>query len=123
MIKRIVVVGSKKYNDYEEAKHYINHCIANIKEGNTFVFATCGCEGAEMLAERYAKENGYEIEIYPTLWETFGSAGGAVRNKQMFNSSDLIICFWDGIIGETCSVMDYAELIGKEVQILRVYKH
>lgn len=122
MIKRIVVTGSKYYHNYEEAKIYIDLLIKDVKQGNTLIFASCGCEGIETLAERYAEENGYEIERYPTLWEPFGSSGGAVRNKQRLNTSDLIICLWDGIIGETCSVMEYAELIGKEVKVLRIHK-
>ena len=122
MTKRIVVTGSKYYENYEEAKGYIDRCIENIKDGNTLIFASCGCAGAETLAERYANEMGYKTERYPTLWETYGSAGGAVRNRQMLDSSDLIICFWDGTIGETCSMTMYAELIGKEVKTLRVHK-
>lgn len=120
MTKRIVAAGSKYYEDYAEAKHYIEYCTEHIKEGNTLIFAVCGCGGTEMLAERYANENGYKIERYPTIWETYGTSGGAVRNKQMINLSDLIICFWDGTIGEICSMTIYAEQIGKEVRTLRV---
>ncbi len=121
MIKRIVITGGKHYYNYREAARYINSCIKNIEKGNTIVIASCGCTGAETLAELYAKRKGYQYEKYPTMWEQFGTSGGAVRNKQMLDSCDLIICLWDGLIGETCSIMDYAEIIDKPVNTLRVY--
>lgn len=31
MIKRIVVAGGRDYENYEEAKQYIDFCIENIK--------------------------------------------------------------------------------------------
>ena len=31
MIKRIVVAGCRNYNNYEEAKKYINYCIGRYK--------------------------------------------------------------------------------------------
>ena len=30
MIKRIVVAGCRDYNNYEEAKKYIDKCISNL---------------------------------------------------------------------------------------------
>ena len=39
MIKRIVVAGGRDYNNYEEAKKYIEFCIGEIKNKYTlFLF-------------------------------------------------------------------------------------
>ena len=34
MIKRIVIAGCRKYDDYEEAKKYIDYCITGICKRN-----------------------------------------------------------------------------------------
>lgn len=65
MIKRIVVAGSRNYNNYEDCKEYIDFCIQNLRKKHTLIFLSGCCNGADALGERYAKENGYKIEYYP----------------------------------------------------------
>lgn len=38
MIKRIVVAGSRDYNNYSDAKEYIDLCISEIKNKYTLIF-------------------------------------------------------------------------------------
>ena len=69
MIKRIVVAGCRDYENYREAKAYIDFCISKIRKNYTLIFVSGGCKGADMLGERYAKENGFKIERYIADWE------------------------------------------------------
>ena len=64
MIKRIVIAGSRDYNNYDEAKNYIDFCISRIRKNYDIIIVSGGCRGADMLGERYAKENGFKyIEV------------------------------------------------------------
>lgn len=117
MIKRVAVAGCRKYENYEEAKEYIDFCIREIRKKYTLIFVSGGCRGADALGERYAAENGFKTEIYQAKWEKYGRAAGPERNKKIAEISDYIICFWDGQSKGTKSLLRFAEKAGKPVKI------
>lgn len=116
-IKRIVVAGGRDYSDYAEAKEFIEECIRDIRADNELVFVSGVCRGADMLGERFAKENGCKIERFPANWELYGNAAGPIRNKEMARVADLVICFWDRRSRGTASMIHQASSLGKEVKI------
>lgn len=81
------------------------------------VFLSGGCRGADMLGERYAKENDYEIIRYNAEWDKYGAAAGPKRNLAMAADCDYVICFWDGKSRGTASMIKQAEKCGKPVKI------
>ena len=91
MIKRIVVAGCRDYNNYDEAKKYIDLCIEKIRQNYKLIFVSGGCSGADKLGERYALENGFVIERYPAEWEKYGKAADPLRNKKMAEISVCVI--------------------------------
>lgn len=117
MNKRIVIAGSRNYNNYEKAKTFIDFCIKNIKEKYDLIFLSGGCRGADALGERYAKENGYKIEIHPAEWQKYKNAAGPIRNKEMAKITDYVICFWDGESNGTRSKIEFAKKINKPIKI------
>ena len=117
MKKRIVVAGCRYYENYKEAKAYIDFCISRIKEEHTLVFLSGGCRGADGLGERYAKENGYAIERYPAQWHKYGKSAGPRRNREMAERADYVICFWDGVSQGTRSMIQFAEQFNKAIRI------
>jgi len=117
MIKRIVVAGCRNYNNYEEAKVYIEHCISRIKNEYTLIFVSGGCHGADQLGERFAKENNYKIERYPANWKKYGNSAGPIRNKQMADAGDYFICFWDENSNGTKSMINFAKALKKPIKI------
>lgn len=120
MIKRIVVAGCRNYTNYEQAKAFIDLCICDIREKYTLVFVSGGCRGADLLGERYARENGYEIERYPAEWERLGKSAGPKRNRKLAEVGDYVICFWDGASRGTKCMIDYANELNKPVRIKRI---
>lgn len=117
MTKRIVIAGCRNYCYYEEAKSYIDLCLSDIRKGNEIVIVSGGASGADALGERYAAENGFRVEKYPADWQTYGRAAGPIRNRQMAEIADGIICFWDGKSRGTRSMIDYAQQYDKPVWI------
>ncbi len=72
MLKRVVIAGCRDYNNYDEAKLYIDFYLSDIrKENNNIIVSGCA-SGADAIGERYAKENGFEVEKYPADWEKYG---------------------------------------------------
>lgn len=120
MTKRIVISGSRNYNNYEEAKRYIDICINRIKSEYNLIFVSGVCRGADLLGERYAEENGYSIERYPAEWEKFGKKAGPLRNRKMAQIGDYFICFWDGKSAGTKSMIDFATALKKPIRIIKI---
>lgn len=117
MIKRVVVYGSRNYYNYDEAKRYIDFCISKIRYKYTLVFVSGGCRGADSLGERYARENGFELEIYNAEWEIYGNRAGPLRNKIMAETGDYFICFWDGNSKGTANMIYFVNLQNKPIKI------
>jgi hypothetical protein len=117
MKKRIVIAGCRHYTDYEQAEAYIDFCISEIRKKHTLIFLSGGCRGADALGERYAKEHGYPVEYYPADWKTFGKSAGPIRNQQMAEIADYVICFWDGKTKGTMAMIRYAIQLKKPLKI------
>ena len=120
MIKKVVIAGCRDYNDYDEAKEYIDLCLCDIKNENEIVIVSGGAKGADALGERYATENGFLIERYLADWDTYGKSAGPKRNEKMAEVGDYIICFWDGKSRGTKSMIDYAKKYKKPIRIKRI---
>lgn len=116
-IIKIVIAGCRDYNNYEEAKEYINLCISSIRNGNKIIILSGGASGADKIGERYAKENGLEVEVYPADWGKYGKSAGPIRNKLMAENCDCVICFWDGKSRGTKSMIEYAKMFDKKLRV------
>lgn len=117
MIKRVVIAGCRDYNNYNEAKEFIDFCTCNIRKENEIVIVSGGASGADAIGEQYAKENGFKVEKYPADWKKYGRAAGPIRNKQMAEISDYVICFWDNKSKGTKSMIEYAKELNRRVKI------
>ena len=116
-IKRVVIAGCRDYENFEEAKRFIDICLSNVRKENEIIIVSGGAKGADAIGEWYAKENGLGVEKYPADWEKYGRRAGPIRNKQMAEISDYVICFWDEKSKGTKSMIDYAKKLNKPVRI------
>lgn len=91
-MKRIVVAGSRNFNDYEYLRSKLDQII--WKEGDTIISG--GANGADKLGERYAREHNIKLEVYPANWDQYGKRAGYMRNKQMAEVCTHGVVFWDG---------------------------
>ena len=83
MEKRIVVAGSRSFDDYEIAREFIQETLKGFGEELTFIFLSGKCKGADSLGERFARENGYNVEEYPADWARYGRGAGPKRNGEI----------------------------------------
>ena len=116
-IIRVVIAGCRDYNNYDEAKEYIDFCLKNIRSENKIVIISGCASGADALGERYALENGFAIEKFPAEWGKYGRSAGPIRNGKMAEAADYVICFWDGKSRGTRSMIENAKKYGKGIRI------
>lgn len=88
---KVIIAGSRTFNDYELLKSVCNKLIHERIE---IVSGTAN--GADKLGERYAKEFGHTIKYFPADWNKYGKAAGYKRNAEMAKYSEVLITFWDG---------------------------
>ena len=115
--KRVVIAGCRDYNNYEEAKIFIDYCISDIRKDYTVIIVSGGAQGADALGERYARENNFKIERYIAEWDKYGKSAGPKRNKKMAEISDFVICFWDEKSRGTKSMIEYSKKCDKPIKI------
>ncbi|MBO5020633.1 MAG: DUF2493 domain-containing protein [Clostridia bacterium] len=115
--KRVVIAGSRNYTNYEEAKEYIDFCLSDIKKKNNIVIISGKARDADAIGEQYAKENGFNIEKYPADWVKYGRSAGPIRNRQMAQICDFVICFWDEKSRGTKTMIELARKYNKPIKI------
>lgn len=117
---RVIIAGTRYFNDYSLLKETANRLLADkITAGYSIVIVSGGCAGADLLGERYARENGYSIDRYPAEWEKYGRKAGIMRNAVMADNADALIAYWDGISRGTKNMIDEARKRGLAVRIKR----
>lgn len=120
MAKRIVVAGGRNYNNYQEAREFIDACLAQLDEKDEIIIVSGGAQGADALGERYARENGFAVERYPADWKTYGRSAGPRRNQKMAELCDCVICFWDGQSKGTRSMISCAQKCHKPLWVKKI---
>lgn len=120
MKKRVVIGGCRDYENYEVFCKYVDIYLSRIGKENKIVIVSGHCSGVDVMAERYAKENGYAVEIYPADWKKYGRAAGPKRNKLMVETADYVIAFWDGRSRGTKSLIDYAVKLKKPMRVVDI---
>ena len=118
MIKRIVIAGSRSFNDYVLFSKFVDKCLSKIKFEHKIIILSGHCKGTDIMAERYAAENGYGLKVYPADW-TLGKKAGPLRNMQMIRIADYAIAFPGGGPG-TISLIRLSQEKGIPIRIFPV---
>ena len=112
---KVIIAGSRSFQDYPILKEYANFKLSNIRDAIEIVSG--GAKGADMLGERYAKEKGYSLKVFPADWERHKNAAGYLRNVQMAEYADALIAFWDGKSRGTMHMIQIAYSYGLKVGV------
>lgn len=115
MKKRVVIAGSRYFNDYALFSSLVDKNLSRIRCKYSLIILSGHCSGTDLMAERYAKENGFELEVYPADW-SLGRKAGQLRNKAMVDAADFAIAFPGGGRG-TQSLIAFAQKKGISVRI------
>lgn len=93
---RVIIAGSRNFNNYELLKKECDAFLSDKKEKYNITIISGGARGADFSGEKYAKDEGFDLEIYPAQWKKLGKQAGFRRNEQMAEVADALIAFWDG---------------------------
>lgn len=106
---RVIIAGGRHFDDYPLLKKTCDRYLSKKSETATILIVSGTCKGADLLGERYAKENGYDVIPFKPNWDTFGYGAGPVRNREMAANADALIAFHDGKSRGTKNMIEEAE--------------
>lgn len=110
---KIAVIGSRDFSDVkllEEKLDTFKNRIIELISG--------GAQGADTIAEAWAIVNNIPVTLFKPDWKTYGKAAGIKRNKQIIESCDYCIAFWDGKSKGTASSLKFCKQLNKPFEIV-----
>ncbi len=116
---KIIIAGSRDFNNYELLKEKIDFLTSKISENIEIVSGNA--RGADALGEKYAKENNHDLKLFPADW-SIGKSAGYIRNKQMADYADALIAFWDGESKGTKMMIELAKQMNLKVKVVKYIK-
>jgi hypothetical protein len=90
---RLAVVGSRDFNDFGILKIVLDELQ---KEVGFTQIVSGGANGADSLAERYARFNDIDLTVFVPDW-SIGRQAGFIRNVEIWNNADYGVAFWNGV--------------------------
>ena len=110
---KVIIAGSRTFDDYQKLCEICDFMLSRqvdieIVSGNA--------SGADKLGEKYAQERGYTIKQFKPDW-SIGKQAGFLRNKQMAEYAEALICFWDGKSKGSKHMIDLAKKRNLKVKI------
>lgn len=116
-----LVVGSRGFTDYDYFSKKLDYLLQNHAKA---VIVSGGAKGADSLAERYAREKGFKLKVFPAQWDKYGKSAGYIRNKEMHEYLSKqkhrgVAAFWDGKSKGTKQSFQLAEEYDNPLKIIR----
>ena len=125
---RIIIAGSRDFNDYIKLKEAMHDIIDGLNKNNenklNIKIISGTARGADKLGEKYANEYGYKVVRFIPDWNGLGKSAGYVRNAEMAkyaienDNIGVLVAFWDGVSKGTKHMIDLANKHGLEVHIV-----
>lgn len=124
---RIIIAGSRDFNDYKLLKDSMRDILKNISfEGiNKIKIISGTARGTDQLGERFAKQFKLEVVKFPADWDRFGKRAGYIRNEEMAKYSikddnyGILVAFWDGESRGTKHMINLAKKHSVEVYVVK----
>lgn len=115
---KLAVIGSRSFADKERLFKVLDNSYDRIE-----MIVSGGANGADSLAQQWAKERGFPCMVYYARWKdkegNHDKGAGFRRNNYIIKTADKVLCFWDGISRGTAHSIETAEKMGKPVVILK----
>lgn len=114
---KVIIAGSRNFNDYELLKAELNVLIHHQKVEEV-VSGTA--KGADKLGEKWANEYGFSIKRFPANWDEFGKSAGYIRNEEMAKYATHCVVFWDGESKGTKHMINLAEKHNLKTKVILI---
>ena len=93
---KIIIAGSRGFSNYKLLREECNKFLREKRKECNIIVVSGHARGADFSGEKYAQDEGFDLEIYPAQWKKLGKQAGFRRNEQMAEVADALIAFWDG---------------------------
>lgn len=105
MTRRIIVFGSRDYDEYDEVYRQLDDAEWLLNAVSQVIVHGACPTGADALAARIANEGGrWTHEPHPADWAKHGRAAGPIRNQEMVDAgADMALGF---ILNESRGSLD-----------------
>lgn len=112
---KICIAGGRDFDDYDVLAKVVDHVIEEIPP--PIIIISGKAKGADTLGERYAKEHGFDVLLFPADWKQHGKGAGPIRNAKMAEEADMLIAFWDGSSRGTRNMIGQMQKRGKPYNV------
>jgi predicted Rossmann fold nucleotide-binding protein DprA/Smf involved in DNA uptake len=120
MIK-VIIAGGRDFNDYALLERILTRLLSKTPLEEVLIISG-GAKGADKLGERYAKEKGIALQVFPADWDKHGKKAGYLRNAEMAKEGTHLVAFWDGQSKGTKHMIDLARKRNLDVRIISYTK-
>ena len=118
MIK-VIIAGTRDFNDYAFLKKNVDYFLQGINPNNEEIEIVSGnARGADKLGERYAKEHNLPVKLFSANWDKYGKRAGYLRNQEMADYANMLIAFWDRKSKGTNHMINIAKKAGVIVKVV-----
>jgi hypothetical protein len=115
MIKKVIVAGSRNYNDKKKVFKVLDLLLTHPKYEIEIVSGLA--RGPDSYGKEWAKLHGITCHEFPANWNKYGKRAGYIRNEQMAEFSDILLAFWDGSSKGTQHMVNLAHKHGLKVKV------
>lgn len=112
---KVVIAGSRDITDYGILLKAIKECPFEITE-----VISGRARGVDTLGEKYAEDCSLKLHLFPADWKKYRNAAGPIRNAQMAEVADAVLCVWDGVSPGTKDMMNQARKRGLPLYVFKV---
>ena len=116
---KLIVAGSRGFNNYELLCEKINQYALGDLAKHDVSIVTGMARGADMLAHRFAKENNVLCHEFPADWDRLGKGAGHIRNAEMGRFADGLLAFWDGKSPGTTHMIQFMTNQAKHIRVIK----
>ncbi|MGN0150605.1 MAG: hypothetical protein ACI4C7_10225 [Clostridia bacterium] len=108
---KLLIAGSRSITDID---------ISEYIPADTSLIISGGANGVDSLAEKYADKKRISKLILRPRYDLYRRAAPLKRNDEMVELCDKVLIFWDGVSKGTKHTIDYANKIGKPIEIITI---
>lgn len=106
---KLLIAGSRSITDID---------ISSYIPADVDLIISGGANGVDTLAEQYADKKRLSKLILRPRYDLYRQAAPLKRNNKMVDICDKVLIFWDGVSKGTKHTIDYANKVGKPVEII-----
>lgn len=122
MDRKIIVAGSRTFNDYNLLKFTLDMLIRKYPKEDKLAFISGTAKGADFIGEQYAKSIGTEVLRFPADWDRYGKSAGYIRNAEMGKVANTLVAFWDYKSAGTRNMIEIMKKKNADVYIINTSK-